>query len=601
MVSVSPRLRDSLDYEEPDTIDPRLSLGFSSISLDSSGYEEYELHDDRRPYSASGDPSSSRRKRRQRESDQAFDQLAPFEYRTVADGDLFRLAVVLPGTAKQSIECRLIWEHSKKPQRDYVCLSYCWETVEREADIIVEGSKFPVTFNLLAALRALRKTTTNLLIWIDQICINQDDPEERAHQVWSMQNIYSFSKKVVVWLGEEDDKTRKLCDYAKKMRRGDDSSKIRNTLNKTMSPRELQAAIQNILQRPYFQRVWVIPEVALSRFTTIAIGPHRITWDNLVRLIKDVPLPPAQGFDKQLALLGNPRQRIAILTQMIATQRERLAHTDIMQLLILAKGSKATDVRDMIYSFYALTYLRTFPDYRVSVEKLYTEIAHYYANSILWDTSYSAQHDLSEEKRTQQLMSILYSAGKLHQHCNLPSWIPDWTFSWYLSPIWCKTTSNFVTGSGKDEWSIGIRSDFRAGGPVRGDFEVLDGPHGAHKLRVSAMVFDTIKIIGATPASSPGPVKDSISPPDSSMKYGRTFFKTRKGVVGVATPGVEANDSLAVILGGDVPVVLRSHGGEIEESRDYQLLCECFVQNDGIMSGELARTNWVSAEDIVLI
>ncbi|KAK3711102.1 hypothetical protein LTR37_009889 [Vermiconidia calcicola] len=580
MVSVSPRLRDSLDYEEPDTIDPRLSLGSSSASLDSSGYEEYELQDDHRPYSASGDPSSSRRKRRQRESDQAFDQLAPFKYRTVADGDLFRLAVVLPGTGKQPIECRLIWEHAKKPKRDY----------------------FPVTFNLLAALRALRKTTTNLLIWIDQICINQDDPEERAHQVWSMQNIYSFSKKVVVWLGQEDDKTRKFCDYAKKMRRGDDSSKIRNTLNKIMSPRELQDAIQNVLQRPYFQRVWVIPEVALSRFTTIAIGPHRITWDNLARLIKNVPLPPAQGFDKQLALLGNPRQRIAILTQMIATQRERLSHTDIMQLLILAKGSKATDVRDMIYSFYAMTYLRTFPDYRVSVEKLYTEIAHYYANSILWDTSYSAQHNLREEKRTQQLMSILYSAGKLHQHCDLPSWIPDWTFSWYLSPIWCKTTSNFGTASGKDEWSIGIRSDFRAGGTVRGDFEVLDGPHGAHKLRVSAMVFDTIMIVsGTTPASSPGLVKDSTAPPDSSMKYGRTFFKTRKGVVGIATPGVEANDNVAVILGGDVPVVLRPHGGGTEERREYQLLCECFVQNDGIMSGDLARTNWVSAEDIVLI
>ena len=184
MVSTSPRMRDSLDFEEPENLDPRMSFGFSSISLDSSGHEEYDFqfHDDSRPSSASGDPSAARRRRRQRKSDFAFEKLAPFQYRTVADGDLFRLAVVYPGTGSEPIECQLIWESSKKPQRGYRCLSYCWgETTDREANIICDGFRLPVTNNLLSALRSLRKPKSNLLIWVDQICINQEDVGERTY------------------------------------------------------------------------------------------------------------------------------------------------------------------------------------------------------------------------------------------------------------------------------------------------------------------------------------------------------------------------------------------------------------------------------------
>lgn len=220
------------------------------------------------------------------------------------------------------------------PEKEYTCLSYCWQTIERDADIICDGFRFPVTKNLLNALKNLRSRTSNLLIWIDQICINQDDNSERGHQVSIMKRIFSQAKEVIVWLGDEDDKTQKLFEYAKKMRRGDDSPRhtngpraishtgARNTLRRILNDRQLQAAIQNLLQRPWFQRVWVIPEVALARFVVVACGQYRISWDNLVRLIRDVHPPPMAGFDKQAALLGNPRQRIAIITQMIASQRE---------------------------------------------------------------------------------------------------------------------------------------------------------------------------------------------------------------------------------------------------------------------------------------
>lgn len=291
---------------------------------------------------------------------------------------------------------------------------------------------------------------------------------------------------------------------------------------------------------------------------------------------------------------------------MAASQREGLAHTDITQLLIVAKSSQATDVRDMVYAFYGLTLLTTFPSYTRSAEALFGEVVHMYINSILWESSYSTWHGLTEQQRNFQLMSILYSAGALHQHLALPSWIPDLTFSWHLAPIFCKSTSNIVTGSGKDEWSMGVRSEYRAGGDERKTFEVLDGPPNIGRLLLSMIRVDSITMVSEnTPVSTPGALSRGNTLADvtesPTARYGRTNFYTSKGYTGVATPGVRIADEVAVVLGGDVPVVIRRQSGDGRNNTVYKLLCECFVQNGAVMSGELARIKKQQAEDIVFI
>ncbi|WPH02248.1 Heterokaryon incompatibility protein (HET) [Acrodontium crateriforme] len=610
MVSISPRLRDSLDYDGCETTDPRFELGFRSLSINAGDYEEHDIHEDHRPFAGTPDPGAGKRRRQKRHSDLALDQAPPFKYYTVADGDAFRLAVLYPGTGKTPIECRLIWESSKHPRKDYVCLSYCWETIVRDAAILCDGHRFSVTQNLLKALHNLRRPTTNLLIWIDQICINQEDYDERGHQVSIMKQIFSQAKEVIVWLGEEDARSEKLIEYARKMRRGEDSLAPKNALARILTRRQLHHALEKLLERPWFQRTWVIPEIALARFTTVACGRHNISWDNLVRLIHDVQPALVPGFHKQTDLLGNARQRIAIITQIAASQRAGLLHTDITQLLILAKASRATDARDMVYAFYGLTLLTTFPHYNRPIETLYIDIAHMYVNSILWEDYYSSWHALSALQRTQQLMSILYSAGALHQHYKLPSWVPDWTHQWYLAPLWCQPTSNITTGTARDEWSTGIRSTFRAGGDTLDIFEVVDETHSMARLRVSAIICDTIANVSeATPTSTPassmvkevptGDDADEIESPNA--RYGRTFFTTEAGLIGIATPGVEIGDVLAVLFGGDVPVILRPCPANEGEEKVYRLLCECFVRSRGIMSGDMVKSEECAKEDIVLM
>ncbi|KAK4542991.1 hypothetical protein LTR36_005989 [Oleoguttula mirabilis] len=431
-----------------------------------------------------------------------------------------------------------------------------------------------------------------------------------------MKHIYSQAKEVNVWLGEEDDRSKKLCEYAKKMRRGEDSPRStftrKSTMSRIMSQRQLEDAIQSLLQRPWFQRVWVIPEVALARFSVVACGSSLISWDNLVRLVRDTPLPQAKGFDKQTHLLGNARQRIAILTQMIASQRKGLLHTDITQLLILAKSSQATDSHDKVYAFYGMTLLTTVPDYTRPEERLFVDFAHHYVNSIIYDDYYSRFHGLSEQRRLQQLMSIIYSAGKLHQHhhYHFALWVPDWTYAWYQAPLWCRTESNIVTGTVRDEWSAGIRCDYRAGGDKLETFEVMDGAHGTHWLHLSALIFDVIiEISETTPAQAPAAEGSSplsltsltITMDSPTLTYGRDFFQTSRGIPGVASRGTVPGDAVAILLGGDVPVLLRPAGKHDNGLDMYELLCECFVQSADVMNGDLLRTDWTLGKDIILV
>ncbi len=82
----------------------------------------------------------------------------------------------------------------------YEALSYVWGSPEKSRLVSTDEGSLSVTENLHAALSRLRNHFSPRIIWIDAICINQDDKEERGHQVRSMVEIYSRASRVVVWL-----------------------------------------------------------------------------------------------------------------------------------------------------------------------------------------------------------------------------------------------------------------------------------------------------------------------------------------------------------------------------------------------------------------
>ncbi|KAF3055927.1 Heterokaryon incompatibility protein 6, OR allele [Daldinia childiae] len=110
-----------------------------------------------------------------------------------------RTIKILPSTRKERIECHLVVRnlyHDDIPE----ALSYVWGKDMSTEKILVDHKPFTVTNNLLKILRDLRRLDITREIWIDAICINQSDFNEKTDQVQLMKEIYSRAKNTVIWL-----------------------------------------------------------------------------------------------------------------------------------------------------------------------------------------------------------------------------------------------------------------------------------------------------------------------------------------------------------------------------------------------------------------
>lgn len=131
----------------------------------------------------------------------------------------FRLLRLHPGKEDTEISCDLevadlenslpyealsyTWGDPKGPECDIPCRG----DLKADYYIKVHGKGFRVGYNLMSALQHLRLETSPRIMWIDAICINQTDNEEKSYQVRSMHKIYSLATGVIAWIGEEDDYT----------------------------------------------------------------------------------------------------------------------------------------------------------------------------------------------------------------------------------------------------------------------------------------------------------------------------------------------------------------------------------------------------------
>jgi hypothetical protein len=167
-------------------------------------------------------------------------------------GDYIRLLRLLPDEDKTApLQCKLCDYSLQKLNRThlYEALSYAWGNLGETLPICVGGREFHVTVNLHAALSRLRDRTFERIIWVDAICINQKSPEERKQQVQLMAKIYSKAHRVIVWLGKEEADTERALED---IRLAADNEPTKH------SEKEINLeAILKLLQRPWFQRIWV--------------------------------------------------------------------------------------------------------------------------------------------------------------------------------------------------------------------------------------------------------------------------------------------------------------------------------------------------------
>jgi hypothetical protein len=98
----------------------------------------------------------------------------------------------------------------------FTALSYVWGDKAIPCDTITckpQNFNIEVTANCYSALWHLRKKFGGLTIWIDSICINQNDKDEKAAQIPLMSKIYAGADITYVWLGPGNHQSDKAMDY----------------------------------------------------------------------------------------------------------------------------------------------------------------------------------------------------------------------------------------------------------------------------------------------------------------------------------------------------------------------------------------------------
>lgn len=171
-----------------------------------------------------------------------------------------RLLRLLPSEETEaSIHCELLHypllEEADRRTHPYDALSYCWGDPSETSSIFIREQTYTsehevlVTQNLQKALIRLRYRYIERILWIDAVCIDQNNEREKEQQIQLMTKIYGHANSVLVWLGEPADNSDRAIQEIR--RAGDHGPE--NPLNDEST----YQSITLLLQRPWFRRIWV--------------------------------------------------------------------------------------------------------------------------------------------------------------------------------------------------------------------------------------------------------------------------------------------------------------------------------------------------------
>ncbi|KAI1137703.1 HET-domain-containing protein [Hypoxylon sp. FL0543] len=260
---------------------------------------------------------------------------------------------------------------------EYFAISYCWGDNTHQIPIEVDGEIIRVSENLGNALRQL-DFKPGAMIWADAICVNQDDANEKAHQIRSMGLIYSKARATAVWLGKEEQDTRHACALLKEVRledqgqlssvaRSDFESNVKNTRYPTRSLRGLY----ELLTRPYWERVWIIQEIAKAQTVWVRCGSLCFDLAALIACSEHVNTLPQRS-----RILISAIQEFRL--QELEARRGALRMT-LLEALIRSRYFLATNSRDKIYALLNLARdgndLVPTPTYTEPVEDVFRDLA----------------------------------------------------------------------------------------------------------------------------------------------------------------------------------------------------------------------------------
>lgn len=513
---------------------------------------------------------------------------------------------------------------------EFEALSYAWGSPSDRLDISVEAklrvlgvkpSRLSITRNLFEALRHLRQEHRSRVLWIDQICVDQRNLEERGNQVLRMPDIYSLAQGVIVWLGPESDDSNLAMtvlndigqdvtvDWGLWESHVDPSSTFDFDGLRRSSQQWL--SITNLLCRSWFERLWVVQEICLTK-----------KWVCMVCGFKRIP---STTFGNAIFYLGengycNNATQSNILSGTIKLFRLKVEGGFKLEwVLNETRHRKCSDKKDRVYAVLSLLperkRLGIHPDYTISAPDVFENI-------VLQQLKYDAN------------LSMLCFCSTKDRSRDIPSWVPDWSTDHKIRPfqivsanldarahaysvskgvLAVKGVCVTVVHEIKNDFPRSIPEDRTESAKVFrqllstwvGQDHSDSNLSKLHSLCVTlcAGLFSEKYI----PSNHSWPtykdehnyltrlyeisLLESAEPPElcssslrvirtiNMMTRGRLLITTADGRLGLAPEGTLSGDLVSVILGCGSPLILRSNN-----SLNYEVVGECYI--DGIMAGE---------------
>ena len=199
--------------------------------------------------------------------------------------------LVIPGGSPSDLISTHIAHCPIRCEVTFFALSYTWGESQPLSEVVINGQRKLVRKNLELALQALGSPDSIAVLWIDAVCINQEDILERNRQLVRMSEIYNCAAGVFCYVGESTEDSGLALDSIKyfqepMMRFDEHGDWVVGTYLKTrLGPADVHqicAALYRFLLRAYFRRIWVLQEVAVASIPTIVCGDrHEINFEKL--------------------------------------------------------------------------------------------------------------------------------------------------------------------------------------------------------------------------------------------------------------------------------------------------------------------------------
>lgn len=170
------------------------------------------------------------------------------------------------------------------PKPSFEAISYCWAEVLGTSHLIVDGKHVDnAPASAVKVLRRFRLRTDVRTFWIDAICIDQNNLDERSQQVALMGDVYGKSSLTLIWLGDEDEVSLQAMRAINMTRDQHIQDPSAAPPSYNLPDRVAVNCLVTLLMRPWFTRLWVLQEVALSPCSRCHWGSSECDWWDFCR------------------------------------------------------------------------------------------------------------------------------------------------------------------------------------------------------------------------------------------------------------------------------------------------------------------------------